>query len=110
MRAGKLRSKINLLRFEKVTDEAGGITGEWVVYAKNVRCDDRVISTQDKLQSNIDLSSEVHTIEIRWRNDIKGDHRIGLQDGRTLKIQGYPRPGMDQKKRSMIITAVYNGD
>ena len=107
MRAGKLRSKINLLRLVKEQDEAGGMKGVWKPYAKNVRCDDRIISSRDNLRGQLELNDEVHTILIRYRNDIEPEDRVELSDGRTLKIEGRPRRG--QKRKEMIITAVYDG-
>lgn len=108
MRAGKLRSKIRLMHYIESEDDAGGDNGEWKCYAE-IRADDRVISSRDQLRGQAEISDEVHTIEIRYRNDVKPEHRVELPDGRSLAIVGYPRPGADQKKRSLIITARYDG-
>lgn len=89
-------------------DEAGGDIGSWMPYA-TVRADDRVISSRDQLRGQAEITDEVHTIEIRWRSDVKAEHLVELSDGRTLAIVGQPRPGDDQKHRSLIITARYDG-
>ncbi|CAM0041668.1 head closure Hc1 [Vibrio phage K394] len=108
MRAGKLRSKITLLHQVEEQDKIGGDISVWKPYA-TVRADDRVISSRDQLRGQAEISEEVHTIEIRYRSDIKPDHRVRLADGRELAIVGWPKPGDDQKKRSLIITARYEG-
>lgn len=108
MRAGKLRSKVSLLNYIADEDDAGGDIGRWESYA-TVRADDRVISSRDQLRGQAEISDEVHTIEIRYRSDIKPEHLVRLSDGRELAIVGWPKPGDDQKKRSLIITAKYDG-
>lgn len=110
MQAGKLRSKIDLCRLVDVQDDAGGTSKEVVAYAKGVRCDDKVKSTNQKLASNVELQEEIHTIRIRYRNDILPKDMVRLRDGRLLSIEGYPMPEGYQKKRSLIITARYIGD
>ncbi|WP_417536333.1 phage head closure protein [Methylophaga sp.] len=110
MQAGKLRSKIDLCRLIDVKDSAGGTKKEFRPYAYDVRCDDRVKSTNQKLASNVELQEEIHTIRIRYRNDILPKDMVRLRDGRLLTIEGYPMPEGDQKKRSLIITARYIGE
>lgn len=110
MQAGKLRSKIDLCRITEVQDGAGGIKQEYQAYASAVRCDDRVKSTNQKLDSNVDIQEEIHTILLRYRSDILPSDFVRLRDGRILNIEGYPMPGNDQKNRTMIITARYVGD
>lgn len=107
MRAGKLRSKINILRYKNVQDEAGGLIGMWTVHIPNLRCDDRVVSSRDNMRNSIEISEETHTIEVRYRDDILSTDRVQLSDGRTLAIIGKPKV-TDQKKRSLIITARYD--
>lgn len=109
MRAGKLRSKIDILRFMEVELPNGATANEWAVYIRGLRCDDRVVSSRDLIRSGAEIDSETHTIEARYRGDILPTDRIRLSDGRELAIVGRPKPGSDQKKRSMIITAVYDG-
>jgi len=110
MQAGKLRSKIDLCRLVDVQDAAGGIVKEYQAYASNVRCDDRVKSTNQKLAGNVDLQEEIHTIQMRYRSDVRPSDVVRLKDGRILNIEGFPMPDGDQKNRSMIITARYLGD
>lgn len=110
MKAGKLRSKIDLCRLLNVKDEAGGERQEVRPYAYSVRCEDVIKSTNQKLQSNVDLQEEIHTIRIRYRSDILPNDLVRLPDGRLLNIEGLPMSGSDQKKREMIITARYLGD
>ena len=109
MRAGKLRSKIDVLRFGEVELENGATGNEWSVFIAGLRCDDRVVSSRDQMRAGAEIDTETHTIEIRYRGDILPTDRIRLPDGRELAIVGRPKPGDDQKKRSMIITAVYDG-
>lgn len=109
MRAGKLRSKIDILRYKEVELENGATSNEWVLHLKSVKCDDRVISSRDQARNGTELSEEVHTIELRYRSDITDKDRVRLFDGRTLAINGRPKPNPDQKNKSMIITAVYDG-
>lgn len=110
MQAGKLRSKIDLCRLIDVQDGAGGTKKEFRPYAYDVRCDDIVKTTNQKLASNVELQEEIHTIRIRYRSDILPKDMVRLRDGRLLRIEGYPMPEGDQKKRSLIITARYTGD
>ena len=107
MRAGTLRSTIKLLRYDQVQDSAGGIIGKWIAYA-TIRADDRVTSTKSMLEAGVDINQEIHTIRIRYRKDINPSDRVEISDGRTLAVEGYPRP-VDQKNRELIITAVYDG-
>lgn len=110
MRAGRLRHKIDILELKEVVDDAGGISKEWVPIHNGVgvRCEDIVKSTNQKLASGVDLQEEIHTIMLRYRGDITGAMRVRLSDGRELSIIGRPTP--DEKRRSLIITAEYNGN
>lgn len=105
MRAGKLRSKIDLMRLEAVIDEVGDTTAEWVTYAKGVRCDARSVSSREQMRNNAELTELVYTIEMRYRADVKSNDRLLLHGVGELAIIGPPRSGDDQKNRSMIITA-----
>lgn len=97
-----------MLHYVEEQDELGGDIGAWQPYA-TVRADDRVISSRDQLRGQAEISEEVHTIEIRYRKDVTPEHKVRLSDGRELAIVGWPKPGDDQKKRSLIITARYEG-
>lgn len=108
MRAGLLRSKIDLMRLNQTQDSAGGLIDEWVTYA-TVRCEDRVTSTKSLIESGMDINQEIHTFRMRHRCDIKPSDRVKISDGRILDIVGYPKP-LDQKRREIIITAVYHGE
>lgn len=108
MRAGKLRSKIDLMRLEPVADDVGDITETWVKYASGVRCDARSVSSREQMRHNAELSELVYTIEMRYRADVKASDRIILHGVGELAIIGPPRPGDDQKGRSMIITARFD--
>ncbi len=105
MRAGKLRSKVDLIRLQAVIDEVGDTTEDWVTYAQNVRCDARAVSSREQMRNNAELTEVIYTIEMRFRSDVKSNDRINLHGVGELAIVGAPRPGDDQKKRSMIITA-----
>lgn len=109
MRAGKLRSKIDILRYMEIELPNGATGNQWSVYISGLRCDDRVVSSRDLIRAGAEVDSETHTIEVRYRGDILPTDRIRLSDGRELAIVGRPKPGNDQKSRSMIITAVYDG-
>lgn len=110
MRAGKLRSKIDIMELREIRDEAGGISKQWVPIATGVRADDQVKSTNQKLAGGVDMQEEIHTIMIRYRKYVLGEHRVRLSDGRMLAIEGRPTPDNEQKKRYLIITAIYNGN
>lgn len=107
MRAGKLRTKIKLLRHVKEQDRAGGVIDNWVAYA-TVMSEDKVVSTRSLISGGVDINEEIHTIMIRYRADIKPSDRIELPDGRVLSINGYPKP-LDQKKKALVLTGVYDG-
>ena len=97
-----------MLRCIDEESETGIAEPKWVPYAIGVRCDDRVISSRDNLTAGVELSTEIHTIGLRYRADVMAEHRVRLSDGRILAIEGMPQP-LDQKNKWMIITAVYDG-
>ena len=105
MRAGKLRSKIDLMRLDAVVDDVGDTTEDWVTYATNVRCDARAVASREQMRNNAELIELVYTIELRYRADVKSNDRLLLHGVGEMAIIGPPRPGDDQKNRSMIITA-----
>jgi SPP1 family predicted phage head-tail adaptor len=105
MRAGKLRSKMDLMRLEAIKDDVGDTTEKWVTYAKAVRCDARAVSSREQMRNNVELTEMIYTIEMRYRSDVNSNDRILLHGVGELAIIGPPRPGEDQKKRSMIVTA-----
>lgn len=109
MRAGKLRSKIDIMRHMEVELENGATSYEWTPFLTGLRCDDRVVSSRDQMRAGAEISQETHTIELRYRSFILPTDRVRLYDGRTLAIIGTPKPSADQKRTSMIITAVYDG-
>lgn len=109
MQAGKLRSKIDILRLVEIKDQAGGVIGTWVTHIPKLRCEDKVISTRAALSGSLQLENETHTIRVRAHNDILPTDRVRLSDGRELAIDGYPQPDDSQKGRFLIITAVYDG-
>ena len=105
MRAGKLRSKVDLMRLQPIKDDVGDTTEDWVTYATNVRCDARAVSSREQMRNNAELTELVYTIEMRYRANVKSNDRLLLHGVGELAIIGPPRPGDDQKNRSMIITA-----
>ena len=86
MQAGKLGTRIQLQSATTGRDAIGGVTKSWTTYAtvwadlKPMQGDERKVA--DRMQART-----THEIVIRWRNDVKKNHRVMLSEsGRIFEI------------------------
>lgn len=85
LRAGKLNTRISILRLEEVQAGGGQVVGQWVEHAAtwaNVRFP----SGSATIKAGTDVSLVRASIRIRFRDDIRSDMQI-VTSGMVFDIQ-----------------------
>lgn len=85
--SGMLRNLVDLQWQQKVADGAGGNALQFVTYAAAVRSMITPMSAGEKVFAQRVEKNLTHRMVLRYRTDIKTDHRV-VYNGRLMQIRG----------------------
>lgn len=103
VRAGRLRSRITILRQSKAPTGKGGFTATWTGDPKPIAAEVIAISGREDTIDHVLQGVSVYRITVRWRADLSVREQLRLADGRVLNIKSADDP--DGRRRDLLIIA-----
>lgn len=103
VRAGRLRSRVAIMRQTQVATGKGGFTASWNADPKPIAAEVIAISGREDTIDHVLQGISVYRITVRWRANLSPREQLRLANGQVLNIKSADDP--DGRRRDLVIIA-----